>query len=167
MSILSTLKNISLVKRNIKRLGRGVGSKKGKTCARGHKGYGSRSGYKRRYGDEGGQFPLYRKVPCRGFTRGRFKKAHYAINLSMIEKIFNDGEVVSYETLRKKRLCPQALPGGIKVLGDGELNKKVTIEVHAISKTAEEKITKAGGTIMTIRDLISKNRKGTKVRLIK
>ncbi len=140
MSILSNLKNTSLVKRNIKRVGRGVGSKKGKTAARGHKGYGSRSGYTHNYGYEGGQFPLYRKVPCRGFSRARFKKAYFSINLASLDLLYEDGEIISYETLRKKRACPRLLPNGIKILGNGELNKKVTIEVHAISEKAEEKL---------------------------
>ena len=134
---LSQLKNTSRPKKKIQRVGRGVGSKRGKTSTRGNKGNGSRSGYKSRYGYEGGQVPLYRKLPVRGFTRGRFAKAKQAITFAMIEKHYNDGETVSPITLREKGLIDRLLPGGVKILATGDLTKKVKIEAHGISASAK------------------------------
>ena len=137
---LSELKNTSRPKKKVQRVGRGIGSGRGKTSGRGEKGDGSRSGYKRRYGYEGGQVPLYRKLPIRGFTRGRFEKPSQAITLAFIEQYFNDGEVVNMATLREKGLIHRRLPAGIKILSNGELTKKVTIEANAISKAALQKL---------------------------
>ena len=139
---LSELKNTSRNSPNVQRVGRGPGSGRGKTSCRGEKGAGSRSGWKSRFGKEGGQFPLYRKVPCRGFTRGLFKKFTLSINLEDIEKHFLDGEVVNIETLRSKRIAPRLVPGGLKILSKGELTKKVTIEAKRFSKQAIEKLEK-------------------------
>ena len=142
MNLLSNLKDTNQGKKQKKRIGRGVGCKKGKTCGRGQKGAGARSGYKRRYGYEGGQMRLFAKLPHRGFTRGRFEKESLSINLSFIDKIYSDGEVVSYETLHEKGYAPKGLPGGIKILGKGEITKKVSIEAKAFSKGAKEKLEK-------------------------
>jgi large subunit ribosomal protein L15 len=142
MITLSELKNTDRPKRKVQRVGRGPGSKRGKTSCRGEKGDKSRSGYKRRYGHEGGQLPLYRKLPCRGFDSARFKSVNVTINLSMIDKLFNDGETVSYETLRQKGYAPRRAPGGLKVLGFGEIHKKVTIEARAFSQEAQQKLEK-------------------------
>lgn len=125
------------------RVGRGPGSK-GKTCGRGHKGDKSRSGYKKRYGKEGGQLPLYRKLPTRGFTNALFRSNRHEINLSMIDRYFVDGETVTMETLQAKGLAPRVLSGGVKLLGQGELTKKVSIRLHAISAGAREKLEKGG-----------------------
>ncbi|MBS0624840.1 MAG: 50S ribosomal protein L15 [Verrucomicrobia bacterium] len=137
---LSELKNTSRPKVKVQRVGRGVGSGRGKTSGRGEKGDGSRSGYKRRYGYEGGQVPLYRKLPIRGFTRGRFEKPSQAITLALIETYFQDGEVVNMASLREKGLVHRRLPAGIKILSNGELTKKVTIEANAFSQAAAEKL---------------------------
>ena len=137
---LSELQNTSRPKKKVQRCGRGVGSGRGKTSGRGEKGDGSRSGYKRRYGYEGGQVPLYRKLPVRGFTRGRFDKPSQAITLSLIENHFNDGDVVNMATLREKGLIHRRLPSGIKVLSNGDLTKKVTIEADAFSAAALQKL---------------------------
>ena len=137
---LFALKNSARGTVNVRRVGRGPGCKCGKTCGRGHKGAGSRRGYKRRYGNEGGQFKLYMKLPIRGFSRGRFDKESLSINLGDIEKHFVDNEIVSHETLRAKGLAPRELPGGLKILGNGELTKKVSIEATAFSKAAIEKL---------------------------
>lgn len=144
---LSNLKNTSRPTKKVQRVGRGPGSNRGKTCNRGQKGDKARSGYKTRRPQEGGQLPLFRKMPTRGFTRGRHIKASVSINLSMIEAAYNDGEVVNYESLRQKGMAPRELPGGIKILGQGELTKKVTIEAHRFSKSAQEKLEKAKITI--------------------
>lgn len=140
MLTLSNLQNTSRPKKKVQRVGRGIGSGRGKTSGRGEKGDGSRSGYKRRYGYEGGQVPLYRKLPIRGFTRGRFDKPSQAITLAFIEAYFDDGEVVNKETLREKGLIHRRLPSGIKILANGELTKKVTIEAQAISQSALQKL---------------------------
>ena len=144
MSQLSHLTNTHRPIKKVQRVGRGPGSKRGKTSCRGSKGAKSRSGYKTRRPQEGGQLPLFRKMPIRGFTRGRFYKESLSLNLGMLEKLFKDGETVNYETLREKGLAPRLLPGGIKILGQGELKKKVTIEAHRFSESAKAKLEKNG-----------------------
>lgn len=140
MISLSNLQNTHRPTRNIQRVGRGNGSKRGKTCCRGHKGDKSRSGYKRRYGHEGGQLPLYKKLPSRGFSNARFKSKIFVLNLSDIQENFEDGERVCIETLIDKRIATPAYTGGLKILSMGELTKKVEIEAVSISKAAVEKL---------------------------
>lgn len=137
---LSQLKNTSRPKKKIQRVGRGIGSKRGATSGRGTKGDGSRRGYSRRYGYEGGQVPLYRKLPVRGFTRGRFDKESKAVTLAQIEKHFVDGETANVETLREKGLIPRLLPGGVKVIATGDVTRKIRIEAHAFSAGARQKL---------------------------
>lgn len=144
MVSLSTLKNTHRPKKKVQRVGRGFGSKRGKTCGRGSKGDKARSGYKRRYGLEGGQLPLYRKLPCRGFTNGRFASKIFALNLKDIEREFSDGEQVNFQTLYEKGLVTLKYTGGFKVLSDGELSKKVEIFANAISAEAQKKLTEKG-----------------------
>lgn len=141
---LANLKNTHRLENKVQRIGRGPGSKRGKTCGRGAKGDKSRSGYKTRRPQEGGQLPLFRKLPTRGFTNSRFQKEGVSINLGMIDILYKDGETVNYESLRKKGLAPRLIPGGIKILGEGELTKKVTIEAHHYSNSAREKLDKNG-----------------------
>ncbi len=140
---LHTLKNSSKFTTRRKRVGRGIGSGHGKTSCRGHKGDKSRSGYKRRLGKEGGQLPLYRKLPTRGFPRARFQKEVFSINLARIEELYEDGETVNHATLIDKGLAPRQVPGGIKILGQGEITKKVLFEANAYSKGALEKLEKS------------------------
>ena len=147
---LSTLKNTSRPVRKVQRVGRGLGSGRGKTCTRGNKGDKSRCGYKRRYGHEGGQMRLYRKSPCRGFSNERFQLPVYSINLDMIDFLFKDGEVVNAESLRQKGYAPRRMSGGLKILSNGELTKKVSIEANSYSKAAVEKLEKQGITFKTI-----------------
>lgn len=142
MFSLSNLKNTTRPRIASKRVGRGLGSGLGKTCGRGEKGAGSRSGYKRRYGYEGGQFRTFMKMPERGFSNARFRRAYDSINLGQLDKMYNDGELVSLETLCMKGFL-SGLSWGLKILGNGELTKKVTIEAHAFSNTACEKLQKA------------------------
>lgn len=137
---LSELSNTSRPKKKVQRIGRGIGSRRGKHAGRGGKGDSHRSGYRKRFGYEGGQVPLYRKLPIRGFTRGRFVKETAAISLAKIEEFYADGEVVNIATLREKGLIPRRLPGGIKILGVGDLTKNVKIEAHAFSGGAIEKL---------------------------
>lgn len=122
-----------------RRVGRGISSGRGKTCGRGTKGAGARSGYKRRYGYEGGQFRLYMKLPIRGFSNERFRKRYDAINLDLIDKLFEDGEVVNLQTLRDLSYI-KGVSYGLKILGKGELKKKVRIEAASFSDSAKQKL---------------------------
>lgn len=144
MMNLAQLSNTHRPSKKRYRVGRGMGSKCGKTCGRGVKGDKARRGYKHHYGQEGGQIPLYKKLPTRGFTNGRFKNEVFAINLSMIEKLYVDGETVSLQTLQEKGFAPRRVPGGLKILSSGELKKKVSIQASFFSKAAEEKLKKSG-----------------------
>lgn len=141
---LANLKDTSRPVKKVQRVGRGVGSKRGKTSCRGEKGDGSRQGYRRRFGYEGGQVPLYRKVPIRGFTRGRFATPKKAIALGFIETHFAEGETVSPVTLKEKGLITRKEMVHVKILSNGELTKKVSIEAHAFSSTALEKLKAQG-----------------------
>lgn len=144
MMDLSNLSNTHRPHKKIQRVGRGVGSKRGKTCCRGNKGDKSRRGYQNRFGQEGGQIPLYKKIPTRGFSNARFRNESFAVNLSLIEKFYQDGETVNLQTLQEKKLIPRRVPGGIKILSFGDLSKKVAIEAVAFSKSAREKLEKNG-----------------------
>ncbi len=140
MITLHNLTNSHRVSPNVQRVGRGVGSGRGKTSCRGHKGDKSRSGYKRRYGKEGGQLPMYRKLPTRGFSHLGFRKEPFSINLLRIEELFEDGDKVNAETLLQKGFSPRKIKNGVKILGVGELTKKVMIEATSISKGAIQKL---------------------------
>lgn len=140
MITLGTLKNTSLKRKAVKRVGRGPGSGKGKTCGRGEKGAGARSGYKTRQGYEGGQFRTFMKLPIRGFSNARFRKPRlHTINLKQINFLYEDGETVNAETLAEKGFINGPC-AGIKILGSGELTKKVKIQADAISSSAKEKL---------------------------
>lgn len=126
-----------------KRLGRGIGSGLGKTSGKGHKGQWARSGGGVRPGFEGGQMPLARRLPKTGFDN-RYKKVYSIVNLDDLNK-FDDGAVVNAEALKAAGILSKIEPYGLKVLGDGELTKKVTVQAKKFSKSATEKIEKAGG----------------------
>lgn len=143
MITLSSLSNTSRPYKKSRRVGRGLGCKRGKTCGRGVKGDKARRGYLCRFGNEGGQIPLFRKSPIRGFNNGRFHNVVHAVNLSLIEQLYKDGETVNLKTLREKGYAPREKKGGLKILSSGELSKKVTIEASAFSKQAQEKLEKA------------------------
>lgn len=130
-----------------KRVGRGVGSGHGKTCGRGHKGAGSRSGATGsiRASREGGQTPLFRRVAKRGFSNVLFKKQFVVVNIAAIDARFDDGAEINAQMLVKNGLIrDDSLP--VKVLGQGETKKKFAVTAASFSKSAQEKITKAGGT---------------------
>jgi large subunit ribosomal protein L15 len=147
MSIkLETLHNESRPYKGKKRLGRGPGSKKGKTCGRGIKGAGSRSGWKARHGKEGGGVPLYRRSPTRGFSNARFAKRLDIINLERVDELFEEGETVSVETLREKGYI-QGPSNGVKILGKGALTKKLIFQIENVSAHAKEKLNEAGVAI--------------------
>ena len=128
-----------------KRLGRGIGSGLGKTSGKGHKGQWARSGGGVRPGFEGGQMPLIRRIPKRGFNN-YFKKSFSIVNLSVLEG-FEAGAVIDINVLAEKGLIKLVKNGvGLKVLGNGELSKKLTVKANAFSASAKEAIEKAGGT---------------------
>ena len=133
--------------RNKKVLGRGHGAGTGKTSGRGHKGQKARSGGNVRPGFEGGQMPLYRRVAARGFSNHPFKKVFVPVNLSLLEKNFNDGDIVSLETLVEKGLIKKS-ETMVKILGDGDLTKKLDVQVDKVSAGAASKIEKAGGKVV-------------------
>ena len=126
------------------RKGRGAGSGNGKTAGKGHKGQNARSGGGVRPGFEGGQLPLYRKLPKRGFNNYRFAVKYAVVNVQDLNK-FNDGDVVDCEALLNSRVINKCFDG-IKVLGEGELTKKLTVKASVFSASAKEKIEAVGGT---------------------
>lgn len=135
------------------RRGRGHASGNGKTAGKGHKGQKARSGAPR-IGFEGGQMPLYRRIPKRGF-KNRNTKEIIAINVSVLDKKFENGDTVTIESLTQKGIIKDINSGiqtvdGVKILGNGELTKKLTVKVNAFSETAKEKIEAAGGTAEVI-----------------
>ena len=125
-----------------KRLGRGVGSGLGKTSGKGHKGAKARSGGGKRPGFEGGQMPLYRRVPKKGFTN-IFGTEYACVNVERLE-VFNDGDVVTVEELLAKKIIRKPMDG-VKIMGDGELTKKLTVKAAKFTATAKEKIEALGG----------------------
>jgi large subunit ribosomal protein L15 len=141
MITLHQLTDTFRTRKKSKRVGRGPGSKLGKTCGRGEKGAGSRAGYTRRLGYEGGQFRLYMKLPIRGFSNANFRKEYATVNLGQIEQMFNDGEVVNAKTLKEKGFLSGPICA-LKILGEGNLSKKVNVEADAISGSAKEKLEK-------------------------
>ena len=137
---LENLKNSERPKKRRKLLGRGPGSKRGKTCGRGQKGMGARSGYKTRPGYIGGGARLHMRLPTRGFSNASFTCRYDTINLCQIEKLYSDGETVSAKTLKEKGFVKKLSTNGVKILGSGELTKKVKFQVSRITDGAREKI---------------------------
>ena len=130
------------------RVGRGTGSGNGKTSGRGHKGRGQRSGGSRRAGYEGGQMPIYRQVPKRGFTNARFRTDYTILNVGLLDA-FDDGATVDLDAILAKGLASKNTEL-LKLLGNGDLSKKLTVRAQRFSKTAREKIEKAGGTVVEL-----------------
>ena len=128
-----------------KRVGRGDGSGSGKTAGRGHKGFGSRAGSKRAWGYEGGQNPIIARMPKRGFNNAQFRKDYQIVNVAALER-FDDGTDVDLSALAAARLVDA---GGdpVKILGRGELSKKLTVTAAKFSASARQKIESAGGTV--------------------
>jgi len=144
---LSTLKPNKGARKARKRVGRGPGSGHGKTSGRGENGQKSRSGYSRRLGFEGGQMPLYRRVPKRGFTN-IFKVEFAVLNVADLERVFDAGTVVDSAALRSAGLVKGKKK--IKVLGNGDITKKLTVHADKFSATAKSKIEAAGGSCQEI-----------------
>ena len=143
---MKLVKPINSLKKS-KRVGRGNGSGLGRTSGRGHKGAGQRSGFKHRYWFEGGQMPLYRRVPMRGFNNSNFQKSYEIVNLSSISKV--KAKNIDSEVLFKNGLISSVF-AAVKILGNGELTNTINLKVHSASKLAKEKIEKAGGTVEII-----------------
>lgn len=132
-----------------KRIGRGRATGHGKTSGRGHKGAHSRSGYARRLTAEGGQMPLFRRLPKRGFNNFNFTRRYEVVNVSQLDKQFNDGTTVSIEQLVSAGLVDN-IHSRVKILGDGELTKRLSVSAHKFSKSAEQKISGCGGTVKVV-----------------
>mgnify|MGYP006304935879 CR=1 FL=1 len=130
-------------------LGRGAGSGKGGKCGKGDKGQNARSGGGVRPGFEGGQMPLYRRIARRGFSNYPFKKEYQIVNIKDINNKYEDGEIVDRASLKERGLIKSNYVP-VKVLGDGELEKKVTVSVEKVSKSAVEKIIAKGGEVSEI-----------------
>jgi large subunit ribosomal protein L15 len=148
MDLMDVLKSGAPRKRK-RRVGRGESSGKGKTSGRGHKGARSRSGWGGMGGYEGGQMPIIRRLPKKGFNNARFRTEYAILNVSDLEKVFEDGDEVSPEAAKaigvmKKR---DTL---LKILGKGDVTKKLTVKAHRFSESARSKIEKAGGTVVEI-----------------
>ncbi len=145
---LFELKPVPGTKTVSKRKGRGPGSGNGKTGGHGHKGQNARAGGGVRPGFEGGQMPLYRRIPKRGFNNKVFAKVYAEINVSDLN-IFENGTVVNAELLKESGLAKK-LYDGVAILGNGELNKKLTVQAARFTKTASEKIEAAGGKVEVV-----------------
>lgn len=134
-----------------KRVGRGIGSGHGKTSTRGHKGQWARSGGAKAPGFEGGQTPLHRRLPkLRRFTNAPFKKEFAVVNVGDLNRVFEPGATVSPEALLERRLIRQLPKDGVKILGDGQLDKALAVKAHRFSRQAIDKIRAAGGTVEVI-----------------
>ena len=142
---LHSLTNTPGARKRRKRVGRGCGSGMGKTATRGHKGQNARKGHKQKLGFEGGQMPLVRRLPKRGFNNARFRVEALAVNVSTLEKLFNAGDEITIESLAAKGLSDNKRPR-VKILATGELTKKFTVKVPC-SVAAKAKIEAAGGTV--------------------
>jgi large subunit ribosomal protein L15 len=156
---LSNLRPPKGAKHARKRVGRGPGSGHGKTASRGSKGAKSRSGFRFKRGFEGGQMPLHRRVPKRGFTNV-FRVEYAVVNLDTLAEVFEAGSAVTPELLRERGLVRQSR-APIKVLGRGEITKALTVKAHKFSGSAAEKIAKAGGKAETLESKASPKAKAS------
>lgn len=145
---LTEVYRIALPRKKRKRVGRGHGSGHGKTCGRGHKGQKSRSGHKMNRWFEGGQMPFIRRIPKRGF-HNKWRQEFIEVNVGLLEKHFTDGETVTLEELKKRKVVKvsRSHPLPLKILGEGELTKKLIVEAHKFSASAEKKILDQGGEV--------------------
>lgn len=142
MNTLSNLRDTSRNRKKRRRVGRGISSGAGKTCGRGTKGEGARSGTKTRLTYEGGQFRTYMKYPERGFSNVQFQSKYEVVNLDQINEMYEDGETVNIDSLKGKGFLSGNVKA-LKILGNGTLEKKVKITAHAFSQSAKSKLTAA------------------------
>lgn len=147
---LHELKPTEGAKKSCKRKGRGIGSGLGKTAGKGHKGQKARSGGGKGPAFEGGQTPILRRLPKRGFSNAKFKVTYTTLNLSRLDQ-FDANADITPEILLEKGMVKQVENGGIKILGNGEITKALNIKAHAFSASAKEKIEAAGGTAEVIK----------------
>ena len=145
---LKMIKAKPLNRKSRMRVGRGRGTGKGKTCGRGHKGQKARSGYKWHAYFEGGQMPLYRRLPKKGFTNARFKSTFYILNIRDL-KDYEAGDTVDLESAKSRNLVKKKA-SNLKILGVGELEVKLTVKANRFSETARRKIEAAGGVVEEI-----------------
>ncbi len=149
---------VAPARKSRKRRGRGDGSGLGGTSGRGHKGAKARAGWKSRYGYEGGQMPIARRLPKRGFKNSLFTTRYDVINLGRLERGFENGDTVNLETVASRLgFSPQF--GRLKILGTGELTKKLTVAAHKFSRSAREKIEAAGGTCTVLETRVTSEKK--------
>jgi large subunit ribosomal protein L15 len=141
---LSDVKKVKVFRKRRKRVGRGEGSGTGKTSGRGQKGQQARSGYSRRLGHEGGQMPLFRRLPKRGFTNARFKTDYAVLNIGAL-KVYEAGEEVTLESAKAKGLLPKTAER-LKILAKGEVDRPLVVKANRFSEKAAEAIRNAGGT---------------------
>ena len=147
---LAKAKTLGVKREKAYRVGRGVGSGSGKTSGRGHKGAKARSGWSQRVGWEGGQMPLYRRVPKRGFNNKNFKKIYTIVNVELLNQ-FTDGATVDLATVLEAGLVSKEKGSDLlKVLGDGQITRKLTVRASKFSASAKEKIEQAGGVAEVI-----------------
>ncbi len=146
---LSSLKPAAGSHRSVRRRGRGTSAGQGRTCGKGHKGQKSRAGYHSSPGFEGGQMPIQRRLPKRGFTNDPFRKVYQIVNLTKLNDIFAAGQEVTPAILHEKGLIA-SLREPVKILGDGEISIPLKMQVHAASKSAIEKIQAAGGEVQLL-----------------
>lgn len=144
---LNDLKPAPGAKHRRKRLGNGESSGLGKTCGKGHKGQKSRAGASIRPGFEGGQMPINRRLPKKGFSNAKFRTVYAIVNVESLEERFEDGATIDEAALRAAGLVQGGAWDGVKILGSGDLSKKFTAQVDKVSASAREKIEKAGGTV--------------------
>ena len=144
---LSTLSPRPGSRHRIKRLGCGESSGHGKTCGKGHKGQKARAGGTVRHGFEGGQMPIYRRLPKKGFSNVDFAIRYATVNVGTLNERFDDGSEVTEAALRAAGLVKGRRHDGVKILGDGELTKKLTVSADKVSASARQKIEKAGGKV--------------------
>ena len=151
---LHEAKGLGLRYKTRKRVGRGSGSGHGKTSSRGHKGAKSRSGWSMRIGWEGGQMPLFRRIPKRGFNNKNFRKVFTIINVNDLERAFDSGATVDLKAVIEKGLTSQEKHSDLfKVLGDGDIKKRLTVRAHAVTASAKSKIEAVGGKVEIIPDV--------------
>ena len=141
---LTDINKVRLPNKPKRRIGRGRASGQGCTAGKGNKGQKARSGYSRGAAHEGGQLPLFRRIPKRGFNNARYRKEYVPINVGQLEKL--DAEVIDPVVLREAGLVTKVV-SGIKILGDGQLTRAVTVKAHKFSSTARSKIEAAGGKV--------------------
>ena len=135
--------------KNRKRVGRGRGAGNGKTCGRGHKGQKSRAGYSRRALYQGGAMPLFQRIPKVGFSNFNYARTFEVVNVMQLEKLFDDGAVVDVHMLAECGLVDSD-QSKVKVLGEGQLTKKLSVTAHKFSKSAEQKIAECGGSVQIV-----------------